>query len=114
MAKRGNAVIDQKAFQLAAQVVANVWEEAVFLSSLTPLENARYHKLRLALYLKHYEEFPNGELKDFLSSWVPMLKEALTDRKRLEEWTRIIGSPDFIREATDLQKVIMGHLENET
>ena len=107
-------MIEQKAFQVAAEVVANVWEEAVFMASLTPLEGARYHKLRLALYLKRYDEFPDGELKDFLSGWVPMLKEALADRKRIEEWTRMIGNPDFIREVVDLQKVIIGRLDNET
>ena len=83
------------------------------MSSLAPLEGARFHKLRLALYLKCYEEFPDGELKDFLSHWLPMLKEALADRKRIEDWMKMIGNPDFIREVTDLQKVIMERLENE-
>ena len=95
-----------KAYQVALKVVDAIWQEALFMLTLTPIQSARYHKLRLSVHLKKYDELPESELKDFLSHWVLVLKEALSDRSKIEAWKKMIEDPEVLESFAQIQKEI--------
>ena len=105
--------MDERGLRVLKLVVDAIWEEALWMVTLRPLEAEDYHRLRLALHLKKYDEMPEGKLKSFLPRYLPILREALAERMRLDEWMRFLGQPEVVQRLATVQEEIMERLGEE-
>ena len=104
---------DDKALRVLNAAVEAIWGEALFMLTLTPLQSERYHKLRLALHLRKYDQMPAGEIKDFLPKFINTLGEALRARQSVETWAQFMERPEVLDKLAGLQKAIVDKLEED-